>query len=59
MRLEQFEREKDYGAALSILSKLLTRRLITRQEYRRVRAVLIKKYRPVIGSDGQRRHSHW
>jgi hypothetical protein len=50
MKLEQFQREKDYGAALSIAGQLLKQDLMTPAEYRKVKAVLIKKYRPVIGS---------
>jgi hypothetical protein len=50
MKLEQFQREKDYGAALAIAGSLKKRELITPGEYRRVKAALIKKYRPVIGS---------
>ncbi|MCL1976231.1 MAG: hypothetical protein FWG61_08740 [Firmicutes bacterium] len=50
MRLEQFRREKDYGAALAIAGNLLHRELITPGEYRKVETALIKKYCPVIGS---------
>lgn len=50
MKPEQFQREKDYGAALAIAGALLTRGLITEKEYCKVKAALIKKYRPVIGS---------
>jgi hypothetical protein len=50
MKQEQFGREKDCGAALAIAKALLARGLITLAEYRRVKAALIKKYRPVMGS---------
>ena len=50
MNKEQFRREKDYGAALAIAGTLLHRELITTGEYRKVKAALVKKYRPVIGS---------
>ena len=50
MSPEQFRREKDYGAAMAIAGRLLTRELITPAEYRRLRTALIGKYRPVIGS---------
>jgi hypothetical protein len=50
MKVEQFQREKDYGAALSIAGQLLKQDLLTPAEFRMVKAVLIKKYRPVIGS---------
>ena len=50
MNVEQFQREKDYGAVLAIAGSLLKRNLITSGEYRKVKAALIKKHRPVIGS---------
>jgi len=50
MKLEQFRREKDYGAGIAIAGSLLKRGLITPGEYRKVRTALIKKYRPVICS---------
>lgn len=50
MRLEQFQREKDYYAVLSIAGQLLRQSLITRLEYKKAEEVLIRKYRPVIGS---------
>lgn len=50
MKLEQFQREKDYGATLAIAGGLLKRELITPAEYRKVTAALIRKYHPVICS---------
>ena len=50
MNPEQFQRERDFGAVLAIAQALLARKHITADEYRRVRAALIKKYRPVIAS---------
>ena len=50
MNIEQFRREKEYGAALAIAGNLLKRNLITRHEYRKIKAALIRKHRPVIGS---------
>ena len=49
MNLEQFRREKEYGAALAIAGNLLNRELITPLEYRKIKVALIRKYRPVIG----------
>lgn len=48
MNKQQFQRELDYGAAVSIATSMLRRRLITPNEFRKLRAVLIKKHRPVI-----------
>ncbi len=50
MNAARFQREKDYGAALFITGSLWDARLITAEEYSVVRAALIKKYRPMIGS---------
>jgi hypothetical protein len=50
MRPEQFRREKDCGAALAIAKALLKRCLITAGEYQKVKAALVKKYRPIAGS---------
>lgn len=50
MNKQQFLRELDYGAAVSIATSMLRRRLITPNEFRRLKAVLIKRHRPVISS---------
>jgi len=50
MNPEQFRREQEYGAAIAIAVTMLRQSLITKSEYRKVRAALIRKYRPVIGS---------
>lgn len=50
MKPERFGRETDYGAALAIAEALRKRSLITFAEHRKLKAALIKKYRPVIGS---------
>ncbi|MFT9117088.1 MAG: SHOCT domain-containing protein [Sporolactobacillus sp.] len=49
MNKQQFQRELDYGAAVSIATSMLRRRLITPTEFHKLKAALIKKYRPVIG----------
>lgn len=46
----QFEREKQRGAAFAIASRLFLRKLITEDEYRKISAVLIQKYRPVVSA---------
>ena len=50
MNRQQFQREKEYGAALAIAKAMLNKSLITANDYRRLRAALMRKYRPVIGS---------
>lgn len=42
----QFEREKQYGAAVAIAKHLLRCELISAQEYRELTAVLAQKYQP-------------
>ena len=49
MTKEQFERECDYGAAMSIAKSLLRARLITEREYRKIDTIYRRKYRPIIG----------
>ena len=50
MNKQQFQRELEYGAAVSIATSMLRRQLITQIEFRKLNAALIKKYRPVISS---------
>ena len=50
MKIEQFRREKNYGAVLAIAAGLLNRELITPAEYHKIKVALIRKHRPVIGS---------
>jgi uncharacterized membrane protein len=46
---EQFDREKNYGAAISIAKALLSKGLITEKEYAKIDTIFIRKYRPIIG----------
>ena len=58
MNKQQFQRELDYGAAVSIATSMLRRRLITPNEFRRLKAVLIKKHCPVISSLHETAHGN-
>lgn len=49
MTEEQFEREKNYQAAISIARILTSLRLISEREYGKIDTILIGKYRPIIG----------
>ncbi len=49
MTAEQFDREKSYGAAVAIAKALHAKGLIDEKEYGKVEAMLIKKYRPLLG----------
>ena len=46
----QLEREKHFGAAMAIASRLLQSELITESEHRRIKAAIIQKYHPKISS---------
>lgn len=50
MTQEQFEREKNYRVSLAIAKAMLSKKLITQHEYSKIDAMLIVKYKPVIGS---------
>ncbi len=50
MKDEQFQREKAFGAGISIAKGLLNQGHITKAEYRQLKAALITKHRPVICS---------
>ena len=46
---EQFDREKNYGAAVAVARAMLNKGIITQEEYSRIEAVFAQKYQPVIG----------
>ena len=50
MNKAKFEREKHFGAAMAIASRLLQSELITENEHKRIKAALIQKYHPKISS---------
>jgi len=58
MNKQQFQRELGYGAAVSIATSMLRRHLITPNEFHRLKAVLIKKHRPVISSLQETAHGN-
>ena len=49
MNQEQFKREKNYRVSLAITKTMLSRKLITDQEYSKIDKILITKYKPVFG----------
>lgn len=49
MNEKQFDREKNYCAAVAIAKALLSKRLIDEKEYVEVETMLLKKYRPLLG----------
>lgn len=49
MTKEQFDRETNYRAAISMIRGLLIKGLITRREYVRIDTILARKLSPVWG----------
>lgn len=50
MTSAQFEREKNYRAAICIAKNMLSEDLINRKEFNKIKSILIAKYNPAIGS---------
>ena len=51
MTKEQFDREKHYGAVMAMARAMLSKGIITEDEYTKIDAMFRKKYRPLIGSN--------
>ena len=49
MTAKQFDREKNYGAAMAIARAMLAKGIITEDEYNKIDAMFTEKYRPLIG----------
>ncbi len=49
MTQQQFQREKNYRVAIAIAEVMLSRKLITDQEYSKIDTMLITRYKPVFG----------
>lgn len=49
MTKEQFEREKHYGAAMAVARTMLSKGLITKEDYKKIDTMFSKKYNPIIG----------
>jgi uncharacterized membrane protein len=46
---EQFEREKNYGAAMAVARAMLAKGIITDRDYRKIDTMFKAKYQPIIG----------
>lgn len=46
----EFQREKLYRVALSIAKSMLKNALISEEEYRQIDTILLKKYKPTLGT---------
>lgn len=49
MTNEQFNREINYQTSVSILKTMLKNEIISKQDYRKAKHIIIKKYDPVLG----------
>ena len=49
MTKEQFDREKYYGAAMAVARAMLSKGIITEDDYLKVDAIFTEKYQPLIG----------
>ncbi len=50
MTHEQFEHEKNYRISLSITKVMLSKKLISEHEYRKIDSMLKARYKPILGS---------
>lgn len=50
MDKEQIDREKRYGAAMAVARVMLSKRLISKEEYGKIDTIFLRKYRPIIGA---------
>ena len=46
---EQFDRERRYGAAMAVARAMLSKGIITEDDYKKVEVAFTEKYRPLIG----------
>lgn len=49
MTQQQFQREKNYRVSIAIAKVMLSRKLITTQEYSKIDTMLITRFKPVFG----------
>ncbi|WP_414733894.1 SHOCT domain-containing protein [Acetobacterium carbinolicum] len=50
MTKEQFDQEMNYHVSLIITKQLLSRGIITEEEFKQMDALLLEKYLPIISS---------
>lgn len=50
MTEEQFEREKLYQATMNVFAGMLTKGLITEEQYAIIDTKMLEKYRPLLGT---------
>ena len=50
MNEKQFNSELEYQVRMNIMRKMLKEQAITEQEYKKIDAILLKKYNPILGS---------
>ena len=50
MTQEQFKGESNYRLSMSIAKTMLEEGLLTKQEYDKIDTIMLRKYRPILGS---------
>lgn len=48
MTNEQFEREKNYQASISIVKSMFKQEIISKEDFRKIDTVLLQKYSPTL-----------
>ncbi len=49
MTKEQFEQEKNYRVSIAIAKSMLSKKIISDHEFKKIDAMLVSKYKPVLG----------
>lgn len=50
MNEQEFDREKQYQAAVQIADALLKNGAVTKEEYCQIKTILLEKYRPTLST---------
>ncbi|MCX7904156.1 MAG: hypothetical protein N2486_06560 [Caloramator sp.] len=50
MTKEQFEREKNYRISIATAKLMLSKNIISEEDFEKIKMLLIDKYKPIIGS---------
>lgn len=48
MTKEQFTAEKNYCVSMCIVKSMLNNELLTKQEYKKIDTIMLKKYQPIL-----------
>jgi len=50
MNDDQFEREKNYQVSIFLMKLMLKQEIILKFEFSKINKILLKKYKPILGS---------